>query len=176
MPPGGSAGRSASYIIGVIRERHASRKLSQVSSRAITPRLATNTIPRLPSIGNNTALQARCGGSGNVTASSDTLHGVVGIRRHDLGYPDAGSGSSEIIAADLVVDASGRGALTLALLDALDWQRPEVTEVGVDISYASAMVEIPPGSPSDWKLAVTFPDPPHLAWGAVLLPIEGNRR
>lgn len=88
---------------------------------------------------------------------------------------DAGSGSSEMIAADLVVDASGRGALTLALLDALDWQRPEVTEVGLDISYASAMVGIPPDAPPDWKLAVTFPDPPHLAWSAVLLPVEGNR-
>ena len=88
---------------------------------------------------------------------------------------DVGSGSSEIIAADLVVDASGRGALTLALLDALDWQRPEVTEVGVDISYASAIVGIPPDAPPDWKLAVTFPDPPHLAWSAVLLPIEGHR-
>jgi 2-polyprenyl-6-methoxyphenol hydroxylase-like FAD-dependent oxidoreductase len=65
---------------------------------------------------------------------------------------DAGSGSSEMITADLVVDASGRGSLTLALLDALDWQRPEVTEVGVDISYASAMVEIPPDAPPDWKL------------------------
>ena len=88
---------------------------------------------------------------------------------------DAGSGSSEMIAADLVVDASGRGALTLALVDALDWQRPEVTEVGVDISYASAIVGIPPDAPPDWKLAVTFPDPPHLAWSAVLLPIEGHR-
>jgi hypothetical protein len=41
------------------------------------------------------------------------------------------------------VDASGRGALTLALLDAVDGQRSEVTEGGVDISYVSAVVEIP---------------------------------
>jgi 2-polyprenyl-6-methoxyphenol hydroxylase-like FAD-dependent oxidoreductase len=37
------------------------------------------------------------------------------------------------------------------------------------------VVEIPPDAPPDWKLAVTFPDPPHLARSAVLLPIEGNR-
>ena len=115
----------------------------------------------------NIALRPQCRVTEIVPAKTNDA--VQGVRI------DAGSGSSEIIAADLVVDASGRGALTLALLDALDWQRPEVTEVGVDISYASAMVEIPPGAPSDWKLAVTFPDPPHLAWSAVLLPIEGNR-
>jgi 2-polyprenyl-6-methoxyphenol hydroxylase-like FAD-dependent oxidoreductase len=88
---------------------------------------------------------------------------------------DADSGTSETITADLIVDASGRGALTLALLDALDWQRPEVTEIGVDISYASVVVQIPAAPPSEWKLALTFPDPPHLALNAVLLPIEGDR-
>ena len=51
---------------------------------------------------------------------------------------DTGSGQSETLQADLVVDASGRGALTLALLDILGWERPQVSEVGVDITYATA--------------------------------------
>jgi len=88
---------------------------------------------------------------------------------------DAESGRSETITADLIVDASSRGALTSALLDALNWQRPAVTEIGVDISYASAVVQIPPDAPSEWKLALTFPDPPHLALNGVLPPIEGDR-
>jgi 2-polyprenyl-6-methoxyphenol hydroxylase-like FAD-dependent oxidoreductase len=88
---------------------------------------------------------------------------------------DIGSGRSEMITADLIVDASGRGALTLALLNSLDWQRPQVTEIGVDISYASVVVQIPADAPSEWKLALTFPDPPHLALNAVLLPIEVDR-
>ena len=74
-----------------------------------------------------------------------------------------------------MVDASGRGALTLSLLDALGWERPEVTEVGVDLSYATAVVEIPPNAPSDWKLVLTQPDPPALALHAVLAPTEDNR-
>ncbi|MGX9429934.1 MULTISPECIES: hypothetical protein [Bradyrhizobium] len=37
--------------------------------------------------------------------------------------------------ADLVVDASGRAAPTMALLDALGWDRPKVAEVDVNISY-----------------------------------------
>ncbi len=100
---------------------------------------------------------------------AETRNAVRGLRI------DAKSGTSEMITADLVVDASGRGALTLALLDSLDWKRPEMTEIGVDISYASAVVQIPPDAPSEWKLALTLPDPPHLAVNAVLLPIEGNR-
>src|ERR1700730_7811547 len=88
---------------------------------------------------------------------------------------DIGSGRSEKIAADLVVDASGRGALTLALLDAVDWQRPEVTEVGVDLSYVSAVVEIPPDPPPEWKLAVIFPKRPEASsWSPSRIP-DGAR-
>jgi 2-polyprenyl-6-methoxyphenol hydroxylase-like FAD-dependent oxidoreductase len=86
----------------------------------------------------------------------------------------AGSGSTEPLEADLVVDASGRGALTLTLLDALGWERPEVTEVGVDLSYATAVVPIPSDAPPDWKLVLTQPDPPTLALHAVLAPTEDD--
>src|ERR1700730_14013814 len=88
---------------------------------------------------------------------------------------DAGSGRSETLEADLVVDASGRGALTLSLFDALGWDRPEVTEVGVDLSYATAVVPIPANAPPDWKLVLTQPDPPFLALHAVLAPMEDGR-
>jgi 2-polyprenyl-6-methoxyphenol hydroxylase-like FAD-dependent oxidoreductase len=73
------------------------------------------------------------------------------------------------------VDASGRGALTLTLLDALGWERPEVTEVGVDLSYATAVVPIPSNAPLDWKLVLTQPDPPALALHAFLVPAEDSR-
>jgi 2-polyprenyl-6-methoxyphenol hydroxylase-like FAD-dependent oxidoreductase len=87
---------------------------------------------------------------------------------------DAGTGRSETLEADLVVDASGRGALTLALLDALGWEGPEVTEIGVEISYATAFVSIPADAP-DWKVVLTLPDPPTLALNAVLVPAEDGR-
>jgi len=41
-----------------------------------------------------------------------------------------GSGRPETLDADLVVDASGRGAPTLTLLDVLGWHRPQMTEIG----------------------------------------------
>jgi 2-polyprenyl-6-methoxyphenol hydroxylase-like FAD-dependent oxidoreductase len=88
---------------------------------------------------------------------------------------DTAAGHSETLEADLVVDASGRGALTVALLDSLGWQRPPVTEVGVDITYATAVVQIPAGAMPDWKLVLTQPDPPAVAANAVLVPIEDGR-
>jgi 2-polyprenyl-6-methoxyphenol hydroxylase-like FAD-dependent oxidoreductase len=86
-----------------------------------------------------------------------------------------GSGRFETLDADLVVDASGRGAPTLTLLDALCWDRPQMTEIGVDITYATAVVEIPPDATTEWKLVLTLPDPPHLALHAIMVPTEDGR-
>ena len=102
--------------------------------------------------------------TGIVPAAGGT--GVRGIRFVN------GSARPETLDADLVVDASGRGAPTLTLLDALGWERPQMTEIGVDISYNTAVVEIPPTAIADWKLVLTLPDPPHLALHAVLVPTE----
>jgi 2-polyprenyl-6-methoxyphenol hydroxylase-like FAD-dependent oxidoreductase len=79
-----------------------------------------------------------------------------------------------MVEADLVIDASGCGALIPAFLDTLGWQSPKVTEIGVDISYATAVVAIPADAP-DWKIALTLSDPPVLKLAAVSLPIEGAR-
>jgi 2-polyprenyl-6-methoxyphenol hydroxylase-like FAD-dependent oxidoreductase len=95
--------------------------------------------------------------------------GVRGIRFVN------GSERSETLDADLVVDASGRGAPTLTLLDALGWDRPQMTEIGVDISYATAVVEIPPNATTEWKAVLTLPDPPHVALHSVLVPTEDGR-
>jgi 2-polyprenyl-6-methoxyphenol hydroxylase-like FAD-dependent oxidoreductase len=85
------------------------------------------------------------------------------------------SGRSETFDADLVVDASGRGAPTLTLLDARGWDRPQMTEIGVDITYATAVVEIPPNATTEWKAVLTLPDPPHVALHSVLVPTEDGR-
>jgi 2-polyprenyl-6-methoxyphenol hydroxylase-like FAD-dependent oxidoreductase len=115
----------------------------------------------------NISLRTECRVTEIVPAPADA---VV----HSIRF-DARSGRSKTLETDLVVDASGRGALTLGLLDALGWERPQVTEIGVDISYATAVVQIPANAPRDWKLVLTLPDPPVLATYAVLLPIEAGR-
>ncbi|MFN4362202.1 MAG: FAD-dependent oxidoreductase [Hylemonella sp.] len=46
-------------------------------------------------------------------------------------------------AADLVVDASGRGSLSAQWLQAAGWPAVEQTQLGIDIAYASARYRLP---------------------------------
>jgi 2-polyprenyl-6-methoxyphenol hydroxylase-like FAD-dependent oxidoreductase len=54
--------------------------------------------------------------------------------------------------ADLIVDASGRGALTLHLLEAMGYPLPEETTIGVNIAYATAVFDIPEDAPQEQPL------------------------
>lgn len=84
-------------------------------------------------------------------------------------------GRSETLPADLVIDASGNGSLTLALLHTIGWPVPEEVSIGVDMGYATALFDIPEGAPSDWKGVLTFPHYPRNRRAALMLPVEGNR-
>jgi 2-polyprenyl-6-methoxyphenol hydroxylase-like FAD-dependent oxidoreductase len=92
---------------------------------------------------------------------------VTGVR-----YENA-EGKVEMLNSELVVDASGRGTLTLRLLEALGRAAPAETTIGVDLTYATAVFEIPAGAPSDWKGVFTLPGPDGR--GGLMLPLEGNR-
>lgn len=83
-------------------------------------------------------------------------------------------GTAEVIPADLVIDASSGGQLTLNMLAALGLPAPEESTVGVDMGYSTTIFEIPPDAPSTWKMVFTLADPPSNRRGAVLGPVEGN--
>jgi 2-polyprenyl-6-methoxyphenol hydroxylase-like FAD-dependent oxidoreductase len=114
----------------------------------------------------NIAFQPLCRVTRFLT-SPDQL-AVVGVRY------DAAGGESTTLAADLVVDASSRGTLTLEALDAIGMPRPAETEIGVDLSYATATFEIPPAAPRDWRAVIHRPAA-DSGRGAFLFPIENNR-
>ncbi len=84
-------------------------------------------------------------------------------------------GGSETLPADLVIDASGHGSLTLALLHAIGWPVPEEASIGVDIGYATALFDMPEEVPPDWMGVFTFPNYPRNKRAALMLPVEGNR-
>jgi hypothetical protein len=86
-----------------------------------------------------------------------------------------GNGPSETIAADLVVDASGRGAPTLALLRSIGCPLPEETTIGIDLGYATCVYAIPDDAPTEWKGIRTFAQAPQYRRGGIMLPLEGNR-
>ncbi len=83
----------------------------------------------------------------------------------------------EQVAADLVVDASGRNARTLGWLAALGFESPPESVVNCDFAYASAVVQ--PADPESLGGAGFFvlpePDGPHTSRGAYLVRIEGGR-
>ncbi|MDB5407595.1 MAG: hypothetical protein JWL84_2507 [Rhodospirillales bacterium] len=82
---------------------------------------------------------------------------------------------TETFPADLVVDASGRGDLTMALLQSIGRPLPPQSVISIDLGYTTAIVDIPEDAPSGWKVVLTHPDMPRAARRGLVLPIEGNR-
>lgn len=66
---------------------------------------------------------------------------ITGTRVHKHG-----STAEMVIAADLVVDATGRGSRTPVFLEELGYDRPRIDEVEVHIAYATLPVRIPRGA------------------------------
>lgn len=115
----------------------------------------------------NIELRQRCRVQ-NFLATPDSS-AIVGVQCEDIG------GSAETIPADLVVDASGRGTLTLKLLQSAGLPAPEETSVGIDMTYATSVFSIPDDAPPDWKGVMVFGAAPQDARGGLLMPLEGNR-
>jgi 2-polyprenyl-6-methoxyphenol hydroxylase-like FAD-dependent oxidoreductase len=84
-------------------------------------------------------------------------------------------GGMQTIEAELTVDASGRGAPTLGLLARLQRPKPEEIEIGVDLAYATALVDIPADAPTHWTGLMILPDPAESTRAGYLFPIENRR-
>jgi flavin-dependent dehydrogenase len=93
-----------------------------------------------------------------------TRQRVTGVRLRDGGT----------LAADLVVDATGRSARSLDWLSRLGFAPPRTSEVRVDTRYVSRAYRRTGSPDRDWKAAVVI-DAPATRRLAVALPIEGDR-
>jgi 2-polyprenyl-6-methoxyphenol hydroxylase-like FAD-dependent oxidoreductase len=103
-----------------------------------------------------------------ITATPDGS-AVTGVRY------ESDDGRQEALAADLVIDASGRGAPTLALLRATGQPVPDEIVIGVDLHYTTAVFIIPQDASADWKGIITHPHAPERSRGGYMLPMEGKR-
>ena len=101
-------------------------------------------------------------------ASSDN-RSVAGVRFEDT------RGTPGSLAADLVVDASGRASPTLRFLDAIGSAKPAAIEIGMDQAYATAVFEKPEDAPTDWLFVVHAPTPPGSSRFGIIMPMEGRR-
>jgi 2-polyprenyl-6-methoxyphenol hydroxylase-like FAD-dependent oxidoreductase len=94
---------------------------------------------------------------------------VAGVRFEDT------RGTPGSVAADLVVDASGRASLTLGFLEAIGSSKPPAIEIGIDQAYATAIFEKPEDAPTDWLLVLHAPTPPGSSRLGIIAPMEGRR-
>jgi len=99
--------------------------------------------------------------------ASDDGRAVVGVRVDN-------AGTEEVLRADLVVDASGRGSRAHRLLEALGYDVPGEERIDSQLVYASRIYRRRPGVDVDWKIIVVSPRPDSPRYGAIF-SIEGDR-
>jgi 2-polyprenyl-6-methoxyphenol hydroxylase-like FAD-dependent oxidoreductase len=84
-------------------------------------------------------------------------------------------GSAEqLLRADLVVDATGRGARTPLWLEALGYGRPATEQVRIGLGYATRTYRLPADALGG-DLAILHAGTPEHPRGAALLRLEGGR-
>jgi 2-polyprenyl-6-methoxyphenol hydroxylase-like FAD-dependent oxidoreductase len=93
--------------------------------------------------------------------------GVRVLRRAD--------GSAEqVLGADLVVDATGRGARTPVWLEALGYSRPQEDQVRIGLGYATRTYRLPPDALGGDLAVLQAATPQHPRTGALQM-LEGER-
>lgn len=140
------------------------RKLGIVSCCASRP-LIEFTVRQLLRRRSNVAINQGCRVRAILSAGGD----VTGVRVDTAEEDDA------TLDADLVIDASGRGALTLDSLKSERYALPEETSIGMDLNYSTGVFAMPPDYARDWKSVVMSPAAPQTSRGALLFPCEEDR-
>lgn len=106
-----------------------------------------------------------------LTADEDGVR-VTGVRLRRRGESSA---AVTELAADLVVDASGRGSKAPQWLEELGYTPPRETVIDAFPGYASRLYRRPAGSQQSWKTMYIIPTPPNSPRGGVIVPIDGDR-
>ena len=78
------------------------------------------------------------------------------------------------LAADLVVDASGRAGRSVRWLAELGYEAPPTSVVTIDMGYASRVYRRRPGPGACLEAALVIAPPPSGRQG-VIFPLEGDR-
>jgi 2-polyprenyl-6-methoxyphenol hydroxylase-like FAD-dependent oxidoreductase len=81
----------------------------------------------------------------------------------------------QTLAADLIIDASGRGSQSATWLEKWGFGRPEEISLKVNVGYATRIFERRPGDFFNSMGAAISGTPPASTRGAAVLAAEGNR-
>lgn len=139
------------------------------ATRGLTESIVRRRVRALPGV----ELLARHDVAGLVTGGEPSRVRGVQIQRRGEG------GESSELAADLVVDASGRTSRLPAWLAELGRPAPQEVVVNAFCGYSSRWYEGPDPArvPADhwWKMIWIDPAPPEVLQAGVLFPVEGGR-
>lgn len=130
-------------------------------SRPLLEWICRKEVEREPSI----EIRPRCRVSALSPAAN--LEAVTGVQFEE-------DGATRAISADLIIDASGRAAPTLSLLEATGRGKPRESEIGIDMAYGSVIFE-PPSDRPDWKLVNNLAAKPMALRSGAIAPLEGER-
>jgi 2-polyprenyl-6-methoxyphenol hydroxylase-like FAD-dependent oxidoreductase len=130
-------------------------------SRPLLEFVARRNLQKLPNIAVRDGCRAL-----QIAASQDGSAAGVRVESKDR--------SDKTLPADLVIDASRRGAPSLSFLEATGCPRPQQTDIGIDLTYTTATFAVPEGT-RNWKAVITIPEMPASSRMGYLVSIEGNR-
>jgi 2-polyprenyl-6-methoxyphenol hydroxylase-like FAD-dependent oxidoreductase len=102
-------------------------------------------------------------------ATTDSAR-VIGVQIRERGQRD----HTELLHADLVVDASGRHSQTPQWLAKLGYEHPPVETINSDLRYASRFYTKPESFPASWQSLIVNGRPPHGHAG-LLLSVDHER-
>jgi 2-polyprenyl-6-methoxyphenol hydroxylase-like FAD-dependent oxidoreductase len=83
-------------------------------------------------------------------------------------------GKEEIYEAELVIDASNRGELTLEFLRSTGRSTPEETVIGVNLNYATAVLEFEERDTPEFHAMLAMPNAPESSRMGLILAREDN--
>ena len=107
--------------------------------------------------------------------ATDDGRRVAGVAVEWRGGAPGGLAERGELAADLVVDCSGRGSRLPRWLAEMGYGQPPVSLVGVNLVYATRLYRRDPDGPHGQYFLTIEPSPPLQGRAAAMMPVEGNR-
>ena len=163
--PTGDVLGEARHCFGGHRFRQATSGLIAVcASRPLLEDLVRARVRSVPAV----QILDRCDVVGFVTSPDGArVTGAQVLRRAD-------GSTEEVIDAELVVDATGRGSRTPDRLEVLGYPRPHVEQVRIGVGYTTRIYRLPPGALGGDRAVIIGPSPDQPRGGA-LQALEGER-
>ncbi|MCG5216047.1 NAD(P)/FAD-dependent oxidoreductase [Streptosporangium soli] len=169
VPTGDLAGNVRWYFNGKpIKQKHA----GLVCVAASRPKLEFHIRERTSALPNVTFAERH-----DILGLETTVDNsrVTGVRVQPLGDEDGGAvGAEQVINADLVVDATGRGSRTPIWLEALGYPRVEETRTKIGLGYVTQHYKLT-ADPYDGDLSINPVASPDLPRGAIFTKTDGGR-